>query len=146
MRRSDPGAIPPAHQHAILGLAQIGDAHGQPDTDGDQRHGKGEGRHVCQHAMTKIVGFLAGSLVARKIVGLLPDIARLAVLPRRLGHRARPELEYAVLVIRHNWPLAFHRCLIRDIPSPLVSLPGLVSQTKSAWRGCDNRSLAVAVE
>ena len=84
------------------------------------------------------------SLIARKIVRFLPDIARLAVLARRLGHRARPELEHAVLVIRHNWPLAFHRCLIRDIRSPLVSLPRLVSQTKSAWHACDNSFLTGA--
>src|SRR4051812_27997406 len=32
-RHGDPGAIAPAHQHAILGLAEIGDAHREPDTD-----------------------------------------------------------------------------------------------------------------
>src|SRR3954468_4859121 len=138
MRRSDAGAIPPAHQQAILGLAQIGNTHGQPDAYRGQCHGKGERRHVRQHAMAKIVGFLPGSLIAREIVCFLPSIARLAILARRLGHRARAELEHAVLVIRSNWPLAFHLCRIRDIRCPLLSLSGPAPQTKSAWHACDN--------
>src|SRR5258708_457479 len=96
--------------------------------------------------MAKIVGFLPGSLIAREIVRFLPDIARFAVLARWLGHRARPEFEHAVLVIRHNGPLAFHRCLIRDIPLSVVSLSGLVSQTKSAWHACDNSFLTGIME
>jgi hypothetical protein len=53
---------------------------------------------------------------------------RLALPAGRLGKGARPELEHAVLVIRQHWPLAFHRCLVRDIQYSLVSLQGLFPQ------------------
>src|SRR3954453_6514763 len=48
-RRRDAGAGPPAHQHAILGLAEVCDAHGKPDADGRQRHRKRESGEVCEH-------------------------------------------------------------------------------------------------
>src|SRR5206468_1891568 len=92
------------------------------------------------------VGFVPVSLIPREIVRFWPDLARLTRLARGLGHRARPKLEHAVLVIRQNWPLAFHRCLIRDIRAPLVPLPALVSQKKSAWHACDNSFLIGVME
>src|ERR1043166_790905 len=60
----DAGAIAPAHQHAILGLAEIGDAHGQPDPDRGQRYRERECRKVRQHAMTEIVRFVPRAFVA----------------------------------------------------------------------------------
>ena len=59
-RRRNLGAVMPSHQHAILGLAQIGDAHRQPYADRCQRDGEGEGGDVRQHAMPEIVRLLAG--------------------------------------------------------------------------------------
>ena len=70
MRCGDAGAITPAHQHAILGVAQIGNAHGEPYADCGQGDGKGEGRHVRQHALTKIVWLIPGLFVARQIAWL----------------------------------------------------------------------------
>ena len=52
-----PHAVVPPHQHAILGLAQIGDAHREPDTDRRQRDREGERGNVGEHAVTKIVRF-----------------------------------------------------------------------------------------
>ena len=57
-------AVSIADQHAVLGLAQIGDADGKPDADGGQRHGECERCDIGQHAMTEIVTLVARSLVA----------------------------------------------------------------------------------
>src|SRR6267143_4200021 len=67
-RHRNPGAVAAAHQHAILGLAQIGDADRKPDADGGQRHGEGERGDIGEHAMTEIVAFVARPLVAGQIV------------------------------------------------------------------------------
>ncbi len=48
-------AIVPSHQHTILGSPELGNAHGQPDADRQQRDRKGERGDICQHAMPKIV-------------------------------------------------------------------------------------------
>ncbi len=81
MRRGNTCAIAPPHQHAVLGLAQIRDAHGEPYSDRRQRDCESEGRNVRQHAMTKIVRFIPVSLIARQIVRLLPGV----VLMRLVG-------------------------------------------------------------
>src|ERR1043166_8452104 len=123
----DAGAIPPAHQHAILGLAEIGDTHSEPDPDRGQRHRERECREVRQHAMTEIVRFVPRALIAGEIVWLPPDIDRrygptAVSLAWRPIHGARAELEHPVLVVAlGRWPLAFHRCLIRDILWPCCS-------------------------
>src|SRR3954464_13548201 len=67
MRHRDARAVAPSHQHAILGLAKIRDADGQPYPDRDQRHGKGKGRDVGQHAMAKVVRFVAVPFIAREV-------------------------------------------------------------------------------
>ena len=74
------GAVAPTHQHAILVLAQIGNAHRQPYSNGRQRDGEGEGRDVGQHAMLEVVRFLAASFEARQIrrgaAGSAPPVGR----------------------------------------------------------------------
>src|ERR1700743_2958705 len=69
-RRGDAHAVAASHQHAILGAAQIGDAHGEPDADRKHRHGEGTGRDVGQHALTEIVRLIARLLIARQVVRL----------------------------------------------------------------------------
>jgi hypothetical protein len=121
MRCGNAGAITPAHQHAVLGLAQIRNAHGEPNPDRCQRHGKSQGRNICQHAMAKIVRFIAVSLVAREVVRLLRGgvLSRLvAQVPQPAGRAsqgARPEFEHAVLLFRRDGLLVFHWCQLRDI-------------------------------
>ena len=73
-RHRNPGAVAAAHQHAVLGLAQIGDADRKPDADRGQRDGEGEGRNVCQHAMAKVVRVVPIPLVARQIVRPAPAV------------------------------------------------------------------------
>lgn len=109
----------PAHQHAILGLAQVGDAHGKPDADRRERNGEGEGGDIGEHAVAEIVRFLPGFLVTRKVearqlgwlgrrivMQLLDD----GVTPQGLGLRriAWPELQHAVLFLRRDGPLNLH--------------------------------------
>src|SRR3979411_1318447 len=60
--RGNACAIAPSHQHAILGLAQIRDAHREPNSDCRQRDGEGEGGNVCEHAMAKIIRLVAVAL------------------------------------------------------------------------------------
>src|SRR5260370_35867090 len=53
MPRGNARAIAPPHQHAILGLAQIRDAHGKPNSNPGHPPGKGQGRKVRQHAVAQ---------------------------------------------------------------------------------------------
>jgi hypothetical protein len=121
MRRGNARAVAPPHQHAVLGLAQIRNAHGKPYSDGRQRHGKSEGRDVRQHALAKIVRFSPVSLIARQIIRLWPGVllkslaGRLPPPARRVSHGARPELEHAMLFFRCNGPLGFQWYQSRDI-------------------------------
>src|SRR5205814_3547563 len=113
MRRGDMRAIAPAHQHAILGVAKIRDAHRQPYSDRGQCNGKGKSGDVGQHAMAKIVRIIPRLLKARQIVRLAASrvLARilLAQMPWGwLSHRARPEFEHAVLLFRHDGLLVLH--------------------------------------
>jgi len=114
MRGGDARAIAASHQHAILGLAQIGDAHGEPYSDRRQRHGKSEGRNVRQHAMTEIVRFVPGLRMARQIVRRLPGILPLRPVigvgapARRMRQGARPEFEHAMLFVRRHGLLGVH--------------------------------------
>src|SRR3984893_3344314 len=124
MRRRDTRAIPPSHQHAVLGLAQIRDAHGQPDSNGGQRDGKSEGGDIRQHPTVKIVRFVAVPLVAGQIVrlglGVFVErpVTRLPSSARRVNQGARPKLEHAMLFfryVRRNRPLGLHGYQLRDI-------------------------------
>jgi len=120
-RRGNLCAIAPPHQHAILGLAQIRNAHGKPYSDRRQRDGKSEGRDVRQHALAKIVRFIPVSLIARQIVRFLPGLLRLGLLAQlapptgRVSQGARPEFEHAMLFFRGSGPLGLHWCQLRDI-------------------------------
>ncbi len=121
MHCGNAGAIAPAHQHAVLGLAQIRNAHGEPDSDGRQRHRKSQGRNICQHAMAKIVRFIAVSIVARQVVRLLRGVVLTRLVTdvpqptRRASQGARPEFEHAMLLLRRDGLLGFHWCQLRDI-------------------------------
>jgi len=118
MRCGNLCAIAPPHQHAILGLAQIRDAHGKPYSDRRQRDGKSEGRDVRQHALAKIVRFIPVSLIARQIVRFLPGVLRLGLLApptRRVSQGARPEFEHAMLFLRGSRPQGLHWRQLRDI-------------------------------
>ena len=121
MRRGDARAIAASHQHAILALAQVGNAHGEPNSDRGQRDREGEGGDVRQHALAKIVGFIAVPLIARQIIGLVSSdlLNRLDVRAWppawRLGQAARPEFEHAMLVIRRDRLLVFHGCQLRGM-------------------------------
>jgi hypothetical protein len=120
VRRGNVRAIAPTHQHAILGLAQIRDAHGKPYSDRSQRDGKSEGRNVRQHAMTKIVRFIPVPRIARQVVLLLSLlvlslIAQFLPLTRRVNQGAWPEFEHTVLFFRRNGPLGFHWSQLRNI-------------------------------
>jgi hypothetical protein len=120
VRRGNMRAVAPSHQHAILGFAQIRNAHGEPYSDRGQRDGKSEGRNIRQHALTKIVRLISVPFVARQVVLWLSllRLSRLTQLSpptRRLKRGARPEFEHAVLFFRRNGPLGFHCCQLRDI-------------------------------
>jgi hypothetical protein len=113
MRCGDPRAITPPHQHAILGFAEIRDAHGEPDSDGGQSYGKGKGRNVRQHAMAKVVRLVSSLLVRRQIVRF-----RICALTERLlaqiasvwrtRHGARPEFKHPVLFLGRDGLLGIH--------------------------------------
>jgi hypothetical protein len=113
-------AIAPSHQHAILGPAQVRDAHGEPYPDSRQGDGERKGCNVCQHAMAKIVGFVAGPLIARQIIRLLLGVLlpslHVQVSPpsRRVSRGARSKLEHTMLFFRRYGPLGFHCCQFRD--------------------------------
>ena len=113
MRCGDVGAITPPHQHAVLGIAQIRDAHREPYSNRRQGDGKGESGHVRQHALTKIVGLIPGLLVARLIARLalcLVTKTLLAWIPAfRWSRRgARPEFKHPVLFFGRDGLLGIH--------------------------------------
>jgi hypothetical protein len=136
MRRGNARAIAAAHQHAVLGGTEIRNAHREPYADGGQRDGKGEGRNVRQHAMTKIVRFFPVALIPRQVIRLLPGVllasvflpsvfmrsvlmrsfrAKVSLRTRRPSRATRPEFEHAMLFFRCNGPLGFHLCQLRDM-------------------------------
>jgi hypothetical protein len=121
VRRVKAGAIAPPRQHAILGFAHIGDAHGKPNSNRHQGDRECDGRDIRQHAMTEVVRFIPGPFIARQVVRLGARAVRLGLsarvtLPARRADRvARPELEHPMLFFRRNGPLGFHCCQSRDI-------------------------------
>src|SRR5437764_4006805 len=113
MWRRNTRAIPPAHQHAILGVANSRDAHGEPYSDRGKGIGKSKSGDVGQHAMAKIVRIIPRLLKARQIVRLAASrvLARILLAQMPWGwvsHRARPEFEHAVLLFRHDGLLVLH--------------------------------------
>jgi len=111
-------AIAPAHQHAILGPAQVGDAHGKPDADRGQRDRESAGGDIGEHAVTEIVGLFPRLLVAGEVERLGLEVrlycftVRLGGRTRRpsrgLGRIARPELQHPMFFLRRNGPLGLH--------------------------------------
>jgi hypothetical protein len=114
MRGCNLCAIAAPHQHAILGPAQVGDAHDQPYSDRCQGDGEGEARDIGQHALAKVVRFLAVLLVAREVIRFRLSVFLRGLLAqffpsgRRVGRSARPELEHAMLVVRSDGLLGFY--------------------------------------
>lgn len=49
-------AVAPAHQHAILGVAQVCYPDGKPYAESDKRGRERKRRSIRKHAMAKIVG------------------------------------------------------------------------------------------
>src|SRR5216683_1444376 len=142
-------AIAPPHQHAVLGLAQVRNAHGEPYSDRGQRDGKGKGRNVCQHAMTKVVRLIPVPLVARQVVLWLSLLAQLAQgfspPTRRVNRGARPEFEHAVLALRRNGLLGFHCCQLRDfLTLSNLARSRCARQKLLTWHGCDNHPSRVS--
>src|SRR6266480_6890291 len=145
VRRGNVRAITPPHQHAILGLAHIGDAHGKPYSDRRQRDGKSEGGNVGQHAMTKIVRLFPVALVARPRAFLPSLLSRFFPLTRRAHRGPWPELEHAMLLLRRNWLLGIHCCQLRN-PATTLARPQGVSQEMLAWHECGRLSRQCLVE
>jgi hypothetical protein len=120
----DAYAIAPAHQNAILGATQVGDAHGEPDADRGQRDGKGEGGDIGQHAVPKFVRLFMGPLTAWRVVGLrwrgvrLTTFGLKVLLPRPgvqilppaglQSGGSRPKLQHAMFFFNRNGPLILH--------------------------------------
>ncbi len=119
MRGADAPAIPPTHQHAILKVAQLGDAHGQPYTNRDQHCGQAGCSGICQHTMMEVVRRRPVPLIARQIIRLgqvrfsilRPLFAWFIAVMRRPAQRTRPELEHTVLFIAGNRLLGSDRQL-----------------------------------
>lgn len=144
-------AISSPHQDAILGLAQIGNAHGEPNSDRRQSRGEGERRDICEHAMAKIVRFGPVSLVARPVARLMASvllqtlIAVVSPLAGRTSRRARPELEHTMLFFRRDGLLGFHYWQLRAFPCCLTRMQRAL-QKILRWHGCENLSLHGVVE
>lgn len=92
------GAVPPAHQHAILGVTQIGEGHGEPDPDAGQCGSKRDRGNVCNHPLAILVRAFALALepgqIWRQIAGW-PGRRRPAV-------SSRTEFEDAVFAVVHE--------------------------------------------
>src|SRR5919106_3761605 len=113
MRCGDAGAITPTHQHAVLGVAQIRDAHREPYADCGQGDGKGERCHVRQHPLAKIVRLTPWLFVTGQITWLFLRVANGTLLAwicavRRPRPGARAEFKHAVLLLGRDWLLAIH--------------------------------------
>src|SRR3954471_1977355 len=121
MRGGDARAIAPSHQHAVLGFAQIRDAHGEPNSDRYQRDGKSEGCNVRQHAPAKVVRFVPLSLIARQIIRLVRSVVPRSLAAGvfwpawRVSQGARPEFHHAVLFFGRDGLLGFHWSQLRSI-------------------------------
>jgi len=141
LRGGNTRAIAASHQHAILGLAKVRNAHGEPYSDRRQRDGKSEGRNVRQHAMAKIIRFVPGLRMARQIVRRLPGVlpwrrlTGVCAPTRRMGQGARPEFEHAMLFVRRHGLLGVHCCQLRVILM-LSSTPARPAHGK-CWHGMD---------
>ena len=118
MWRGNLDAIVAAHQDAILGPSELGDADGEPDADRQQGDGKSEGGDVGQHSLPIVAGIFTVAFIAREIVGdfeLVDKRRKIAALGQR-GSRTRPELEHAMLFFGRGCDdglLGSHGCRLR---------------------------------
>jgi hypothetical protein len=60
----DLDAIVTSHQDTILGSPQLGNAHGQPYADRQQRDRKGERGHICEHSLPIVASVFTVTFVA----------------------------------------------------------------------------------
>ena len=124
LRSGNSGAVPPAHQHAILRPAHVSDTGREPDPDRDQGDGESKGGDVGQHPVPEIVG-IPGHLISREIIRWR-RFCRVRLL-RRLAGDAAPKFQDAVLVWRWDRLLMRHGMPAGDEekPSPVnVGVPG----------------------
>src|SRR3954470_16480354 len=73
----NPGGVAAAHQDAVLGATELGDADGEPDADRGQRDCERKGCDIGEHAVTEVVGLVARPFVTREVVGFRPGIVGL---------------------------------------------------------------------
>ena len=112
-------AIVASHQDAILGSAQMGDAHGEPYADRQQGHREGEGGNVRQHPLPVVIRWFGDALIARQIVGHVQTVSSGGLIPPLGGRRsgAWPKREHAVLLLgrgRYDGSLGSHGCQLRE--------------------------------
>ena len=124
LRSGNSGAVPPAHQHAILRPAHVSDTRREPDPDRDKGDGESKGSDVGQHPVPEIVG-IPGHLISREIIRWR-RFCRVRLLWRLAGDAA-PKFQDAVLVWRWDRLLMRHGMPAGDEekPSPVnVGVPG----------------------
>ena len=136
----NPGTVPTPHQDAILGLAEVRDAHGEPDPDRRQRHGESQGGDIGQHAMAEVVGrivtapFVAGEVVGGRRAGRRRFIAA----ARRMGRRPRPEFDHDVRVVAGYRPLGLHCCRYAEVVILSSTLAG--ASDMKCWRAMQQQA------
>ena len=64
MRHDNLDAIVTSHQDTILGSPELGNAHGQPYANRQQRNRKGESGHICQHSLPIVARVFAVAFIA----------------------------------------------------------------------------------
>lgn len=91
-------AVPPAHQHAILSVAEIGEGHRKPDPDACQRGCKRDRGDIRNHPVAILVRAFALALESGQVG------CQIAGWPgrRRSGVRPRTEFEDAVFAVIHE--------------------------------------------
>ena len=105
--------IPEPHQGAVLSVAQIGDAHGQPQSDGGQCNREGTRSRICEHPVAKVVRLVGRPFVMRRMACFVQEVRLGSICRDPLFGQScevtRPELEHDVLFLRYHGPLCFHR-------------------------------------
>jgi hypothetical protein len=119
----DRGAVAPAGQKAVLGLAHVRNLDGEPGAGGGQEQREDERGEIDQHAMSVIV-IAPAALVFREILDRRSARRRVALArqpSRCAGGRAGPRAEGhdAVGVIGRLSAVTAHGRLIRCIAPPV---------------------------
>lgn len=106
-------AIAMPRQDAVLGLPQLRNADGQPDSRGGQADGKNEGGEVCQHPMPEFVLIAHGWIIGRSGVPVGINARPPRTTSRGRGRKgARGEFDHARAIVGLGWHLNFHSFLI----------------------------------